>query len=335
MESSICRACLLSDENMVNIYDAKHESGISIANMISQCTGCKVEKDDLLPKTICSVCLQDAQNAFDIIETYERSHHFFCYFRELREEERDNEGSYCSEEDTPKEVESIGDNGQTKTCEIDQTDSEAGMESSEEDLEQMVLRENPFQCLQCSRILTSKENLQGHLRTHTGERPFKCSKCPKSYTRSSGLKNHLPVHSGERPFKCKHCSTTYVYRSDFRVHLRTHTGERPFKCSHCPKSFTTSSNLIVHLRIHTGERPFKCSQCPKSFAQSSSLSNHLRTHTGERPFKCSQCLQSFTHNSVLKAHLRTHTGERPFKCSHCPKSFTRSASLTEHLRTHK
>ncbi|KAI8041295.1 hypothetical protein M5D96_005551 [Drosophila gunungcola] len=83
---------------MVNIFDTTHESGISIALMISRCTEYKVEKGDQFPKTICASCLQDAHNAFEIIETYERSHQFFSFFKDVREEECEDAGSNCSEE---------------------------------------------------------------------------------------------------------------------------------------------------------------------------------------------------------------------------------------------
>ncbi|KAI8041296.1 hypothetical protein M5D96_005552, partial [Drosophila gunungcola] len=42
----------------------------------------------------------DAHNAFEIIGTYERSHQFFSFFKDVREEECDDAGSNCSEEAT-------------------------------------------------------------------------------------------------------------------------------------------------------------------------------------------------------------------------------------------
>ncbi|XP_052844854.1 uncharacterized protein LOC128257725 isoform X2 [Drosophila gunungcola] len=106
MSSTICRVCLMNNETMVNIFDAKHESGISIASVISKCTGYKVELEDRLPKNICELCLQDAQNAFDIIDTYERSHQIFSFFIDVRKRERESPHSNCSKEGTIEKEES-------------------------------------------------------------------------------------------------------------------------------------------------------------------------------------------------------------------------------------
>jgi len=142
--------------------------------------------------------MQDAQNAFDIIETYERSYQFFCYFNDLREEERDNEGLYCSKEDKIKEDVLSGDNSQAKNCKIDQTDSQ-----------------------------TRRERSEGKL-PNTGKRPYKCSQCPKSFTASSSLQSHMFMHAEERPFKCSRCPKSFARSSNLSVHLRTHAGDRPF-----------------------------------------------------------------------------------------------------------
>jgi len=69
----VCRICLGQCENEFNIFEVKHGTEASIASIISECTGLKVEKGDHLPETFCTSCCQDAQNAFEFRKTHQRS----------------------------------------------------------------------------------------------------------------------------------------------------------------------------------------------------------------------------------------------------------------------
>ncbi|XP_017076075.2 uncharacterized zinc finger protein CG2678 [Drosophila eugracilis] len=107
-----CRVCMRNSKKMVNIFDGTQYLAISIPYMISECTGFKVEKGDSLPESICPPCLEDAQNAYKIIKTHERSYKIFCEVKDaileddLLEEEiclisdGDSERSQCPEDCT-------------------------------------------------------------------------------------------------------------------------------------------------------------------------------------------------------------------------------------------
>ncbi|XP_034237641.1 zinc finger protein 606-like [Thrips palmi] len=128
--------------------------------------------------------------------------------------------------------------------------------------------DKPYECLVCSKKFKSKNHLNNHIITHSGEKPFECQICNKKFASSDYLRSHL--------------------------HMRTHTGEKPFECTVCSKKFPTSGALSLHLRTHTGEKPFKCTVCGTRFTQQPNLVHHLRTHTGEKPFKCTVCDAMFS-----------------------------------------
>ncbi|XP_020806400.1 uncharacterized protein LOC110182663 [Drosophila serrata] len=83
MNLATCRVCLGKSRGMLNIFKSKLESGMTIADMLWEATGYPNIPGDSYPKTICATCLQDGQNAFDIKQTYERSHQFFCDFQKI------------------------------------------------------------------------------------------------------------------------------------------------------------------------------------------------------------------------------------------------------------
>ena len=71
----------------------------------------------------------------------------------------------------------------------------------------METSENRFKCHICSKTSKTKQNLDKHVRTHTGEKPFKCDICNKSFAVKSShikeliqVKNHLNVIFVERNF---------------------------------------------------------------------------------------------------------------------------------------
>jgi len=86
MESPLCRVCLENGGDMVK----PHPIGVSIAKMISESTGFKVERGDLRSETICPSCLKDTQNAFDINQIYERSTLLYCQLKMSRYSPKDN-----------------------------------------------------------------------------------------------------------------------------------------------------------------------------------------------------------------------------------------------------
>ncbi|KAH8357325.1 hypothetical protein KR200_001103, partial [Drosophila serrata] len=347
----ICRVCLEASEEMVNIFDGIAGKRISIAEMISQCTGFRVSRGDAFPKTICLPCKEDATNAYEIKQLCETNQRAFWQLKKDIEEETD------------LLVEEISDKSSTEAikyhCEVENEEIESERDRfhglvKNEPIEDDVFEEDSLnfsdcdnqidievKTEECNDSLPANDQPLGNIVNDADKTqpPLKkvqhpCPHCQKPFSRNADLKQHIRTHTGERPFKCSHCSKAFAQFGCLQIHIRMHTGERPYTCSFCQKSFLRLGGYKQHLRIHTGERPYKCSHCEKSFARFENLRQHIRTHTGERPFKCSHCSKAFAQFGCLQIHIRMHTGERPYTCSFCQKSFLRLGGYKQHLRIH-
>ena len=59
-----------------------------------------------------------------------------------------------------------------------------------------------FECPYCHRVMKTRQNLQRHIRTHTGEKPFQCPFCEYGSSQKNNCERHiLKVHATAFNFK--------------------------------------------------------------------------------------------------------------------------------------
>ena len=77
-----------------------------------------------------------------------------------------------------------------------------------------------FGCPFCDRISKTKQNMQNHIRTHTGERPFVCKICNLTFTAGSNLKRHVLLHTGAT-YPCNFCNFSAKRKDHLTSHIQT------------------------------------------------------------------------------------------------------------------
>lgn len=88
------------------------------------------------------------------------------------------------------------------------------------------------------------------------EKPFTCpmDNCDRRFSRSDELNRHIRIHTGHKPFQCRICLRSFSRSDHLTTHTRTHTGEKPFSCDVCGKRFARSDERKRHGRVHQKQK---------------------------------------------------------------------------------
>ncbi|XP_076176968.1 uncharacterized protein LOC143151563 isoform X3 [Ptiloglossa arizonensis] len=223
-----------------------------------------------------------------------------------------------------------------------------------------------YECLECKKLFTSKENLGVHQKAthHTGgdinesfehdiQNPSSESKQPLSeedHNIADILEPSLSERrclnkfsnisgNSQKTLSCEQCDKLFKTEQAYNLHLKmVHEREKLFICTICNKSFSQQTALKTHMPIHDRsklEKEYPCDICGKVLNHPSSVVYHKEAeHNDGRRFVCNKCGKSFKHKQLLQRHQLVHSDDRPYICKSCNASFKTKANLINHQSTH-
>ncbi|CAK1582978.1 unnamed protein product [Parnassius mnemosyne] len=358
-----CRTCMKSSDNLVDLFGPlkiEDNYNILLADILMITTATQVSRDDGLPRSICSECVNILEMFVifrnNALKCEEQLKKLVLLQSTLKEELKDD--ATCVEP-TYESIKICSTNSQSPKFE---TKTEA----------------NLYVCDKCKKQYVSHKRFLNHLATHdessfsrqldvevklepdftdslddnvsesaildieTDSRDeYKCNECNQIFYKERSLISHRRKHrncnlknDGNPRFECDYCGKDFSMKPLLKRHLKLHSIDRPYICSKCPKRYTRQDQLLEHMKRHNKVKTHICTYCNKGFFQLCSLKDHLRVHTKEAPYLCSECGKSFSSNSNLRQHMNRHTGIKPFACTFCPKTFTTKGQMMGHLTTH-
>ncbi|CAL1591061.1 unnamed protein product [Knipowitschia caucasica] len=135
----------------------------------------------------------------------------------------------------------------------------SGLTGAEGDPATYVISGNPVvdahvlsTLLQGVRVPAPKAAARGRRQKSVKTKPFPCAVqgCDRRFSRSDELNRHVRIHTGQKPFQCTVCARAFSRSDHLTTHTRTHTGEKPFSCDVCGKKFARSDERKRHGRVH-------------------------------------------------------------------------------------
>ncbi|XP_031622031.1 zinc finger protein 888-like [Contarinia nasturtii] len=319
-ETKICRLCISSSTQLLDIFD---DSDTSLIEILNEHIG-EVCKTDALPKWICCNC-------WDKIEEFHRFHRFVRnaqedYLKQIvkYEEENDIESNCRDISEQTNFVEVISnydelnefvDELSTKSDALDDTDEKpTKSETTESEFpdvlfnagattaEETALRQ--LTELECDSISSTSYDIDSMRSKEIFDENFDttCDICSielKSLRRAiTHYKNEHQIDDGY--IKC--CGLKLKRDKLVADHIKWHEYPEMFKCKYCDRIMKTKLSLSTHIAKHRHAKSYTCDICDKIFPEINKIREHMMRHSNN--LTCHICSKLCTSKEKLESHLK-------------------------------
>ena len=170
----------------------------------------------------------------------------------------------------------------------------------------------------CQQRMTLKYILSDQLHIKSTERKkeihLNCNLCGMAFKTKQTLNNHTITHTGEKPNKCLYCNAQFIAKSDINRHIRLVHSGLPTSCFQRGKSFKYLNKHIIS--VHRS-KSIRCTYCDRQFKTSRTMKQHRKREHELLPRHCYQCnktvkdLKGIQCHFTLLRHKSVHFVTRP------------------------
>ncbi|XP_045782431.1 gastrula zinc finger protein XlCGF26.1-like [Maniola jurtina] len=366
-----CRFCAepKSSDKMLDISndEFKHEEISKKLNFLNAIY-VNVNKDNILPKTICFVCYEALNKAYDFLDKVKRAQTILYNIYPLEDEDCVSDDDRPAGFDEPSNTDAASDiiklevqldkNEINKDLlvknepkdEIDSQESQMYDQTLnvQDILDAALCNSYPEVTLYAKEVNSKKKSI-----SLWKEYPWICSHCDIEFLDIVTLRLHSKLTHGKcSAFVCIDCNN--LGNDDFEPfikHVKIHRKKLRKRCHYCDENINEAS-LPFHIEQHFQKSQVSCTKCGEILKNNESLQKHLGEYSSTKPKRkprrkrgtpltiedltCALCKKVYKNPNSLRDHMKIHTNDRKknYTCDRCGKMFYNKGTLTSHIMAH-
>lgn len=311
-----CRVCM-TNANLLDIFRIGERTSFRICDLIMKLApSVKISERDYLPHSICSVCVDRIEGAYELRIQCEKTDELLR--SKLKRSKKTTRRA-------PAEFLLVDANAESSESDDDQKSddeefklSEASEESSESESSDSSYDEKKKR--------TTNQRGGGFKRG--GGAPLKRGGVqvmhqPMKKPRTAGVVYIKAVKSDDDGAT----TTRKPGPKSSKGPIKAGPNNRlAFRCDICNRPCSSAETLAQHRRIHTDE---KCGICSMIFKNKAALIQHMQRHKDDPDRVCKKCHRVFVTKAECQRHIQTAHAET-VACQRCRRYFPNRAQLDTH-----
>lgn len=315
-----CRVCM-TNTNLLDIFRIGERTSFRICDLIMKLApSVKISERDYLPHSICSVCVDRIEAAYELRLQCEKSDEVLrSKLKRSKKTTRRAPAEFLLVDATAESSESDDDDQKSDDEEFKL--SEASEESSESESSDSSYDEKKKRTTVQRGGGGFRRGGGASLKRGGGQIMVQPMKKPRTAgvvyikavksddddgattaSRKPGPKSSKgPMKGGPNSrlaFRCDVCNRPCSSAETLAQHRRIHTDE---KCGICSMVFKNKASLIQHMQRHKDDPDRVCKKCHRVFVTKAECQRHIQTAHGET-VACQRCRRYFPNRTQLDAH---------------------------------
>ncbi|XP_053621458.1 zinc finger protein 253-like [Plodia interpunctella] len=348
-EPGFCRLCadLKAHSKLVNL-SIEDEKRRDVLDQLAKVNIAMDLTEELLPKTVCFVCINALQKAYDFVSGVEQAQtvlHDIVLVQHIKKEASVSDNDNF-DYDAPDDMK------------YDDTTIKSEPEKSQIDLKQESSDNTDYigKCSKKRQRKTDKSSKRtsldslplAQLRLTWEDYSWTCSYCGTQFQTIEELKLHsVQYHNSCNAYRCTDCNIRKLRLDSFLVHVQRHRKFLKLSCYKCFAKFPSPHQVNLHKTMHISSE-FWCKGCNGIFESSEEMEEHMNTFYKDHKTRgvpslplddnltCILCKKTFKHKGSLNTHLLIHTErKRDHTCEKCGKCFLNKQNLAGHMILHE